>query len=799
MFMDQLLLNKKGLFKKFLIIFLPTTCVLILLSWGIYYFQHIKTQKEILLAKELNLINAHNEFVRHTIKSIISDINVIASGRDLQDIIIHSKQKDGSQLTTEFLSLSKYKRIYDQVRVLDNTGMEIIRVDLRGKTPLLVPANKLQFKGLRYYFKDTHKLNKDEIFMSPIDLNIERGKIELPIKPMIRFGMPIFGQDGKKQGVLILNYLGKSMIEDLHRLSSDSQGHLILLNSDGYWMKGMKSEDEWGFMFEDRNEKKFQYIYPSVWKTINQNEHGQLFNKLGLFTFTKVYPMKEGVKSSTGSPKPFQKSVRNLNSDEYFWIIISHVLPHELYKKGHTFIQILIITDLLLILFIGFILWQLIITNAKRQLAEDALKKINQKLEEEVRQRTEELLSTNISLKMEIEEHKKSVDEKLKIESQLRQAQKMEAIGNLAGGIAHDFNNILTPILGYTEMVKMQLTQDSPLYKDMNIILAASNRAKDLVQQILSFSHQTGQVCVPLKIQFVIEEAIQLLRSSIPKTIEIQTSIAPNCRAVQVDPTQIHQVVMNLCTNAYHAMRIKGGILGVSLYELKIGPDDYQTHFQLKQGDYLKLEVSDTGRGINDKLLEKIFEPYFTTKEKGDGTGLGLSVVHGIIKSLHGHIAVYSELEIGTTFHIYLPIVESKTKNQDTTLKEEMPKGTENILIVDDEESILRFEKSLLEKLGYNVTATIFASEALKIFQSNPNNFDLVITDMTMPKMTGAELIKKLNEYRPGIPTILCTGFSEIMSADRAKALGINKYITKPIVMINFAKTVRDVLDEKSI
>ena len=389
----------------------------------------------------------------------------------------------------------------------------------------------------------------------------------------------------------------------------------------------------------------------------------------------------------------------------------------------------------------------------------------------------------------------KDITEMKALEAQLRQAQKMEAIGTLAGGIAHDFNNILTPVLGYAEIIVDSLPVDSPLAEPAHQVYTAGMRARDLVKQILTFSRQTEQERSPLQIHLVVKEALKLLRSSIPTTIEIKQDIGTTAM-VLADPTRINQVVMNLCTNAYHAMRESGGILAVSLQEVTIGSEDYITELHLRPGPYLRLEVSDTGCGMPHHLLERIFEPYFTTKAKGEGTGLGLSVVHGIIASLGGHITVYSEPGKGTTFHVYLPKhLEEKGVAATVVTADPLPRGHEHILVVDDEKVITEMIRLTLQSLGYQVTACIDSRQALELFEAEPTTFDLVISDVTMPHLTGAELAQRLLTRRPELPIILCTGFSEIINEEKARALGIRRLLMKPVLRDELARVLRQVLD----
>jgi PAS domain S-box-containing protein len=384
-----------------------------------------------------------------------------------------------------------------------------------------------------------------------------------------------------------------------------------------------------------------------------------------------------------------------------------------------------------------------------------------------------------------------------KAQESLQQSQKMEAIGTLAGGIAHDFNNILTPIIGYTEISQLGLPEGSKGWQDSQEVLNAAGRAKELVQQILTFSRHTEKEKKPVLLQALIKEALKLLRASIPTTIEIRESIDPNCDAISANPTQMHQILMNLGANAYYAMRHTGGILAVSLAEIDISPDNYIANLDLQTGIHLRLEVSDTGTGIEKNKLERIFEPYFTTKPKDEGTGLGLSVVHGIVTSHGGHITVYSEPGQGSTFHVYLPVIV-KHQATDEPLSEEVLGGTERILLIDDDEIIGCMEKEQLESLGYQVTALTSGVEAAEIFRKAPQEVDIVITDMTMPNITGAELSQELLKIKPDIPIILCTGFSELIDKDKATALGIQEYLMKPVGRKDLARAVRKVLDKKN-
>jgi len=396
---------------------------------------------------------------------------------------------------------------------------------------------------------------------------------------------------------------------------------------------------------------------------------------------------------------------------------------------------------------------------------------------------------------LDITERKKAAQEKKELEKQLQQAQKMEALGTLAGGIAHDFNNILTAINGYTELAYYNIENPVNLKRDLDEIKKGAERAKNLVKQILTFSRKTERETRPLQISLVIKEALKLLRSSIPTTIDIQQDIDSKA-LVLADPTEIHQIVMNLCTNAYHAMRETGGTLNIFLKEIEISKPREILDSGIEAGKYLRFEVIDTGSGIDEELKEKIFEPYYTTKSPGEGTGLGLAVVHGIVTSIGGSIEVDTVKGEGTTFRVYFPVFEGERENTSSTgLEVPLKGGNERIILVDDDINVIDITRRTLKKYGYKIQVFHNGMEAYKEFEGDPDKYDLIITDMTMPYMTGAELSKKILEIRPNFPIILWTGHSELINSKKALALGIREYYYKPLTATEILLVVRKVLD----
>ena len=387
----------------------------------------------------------------------------------------------------------------------------------------------------------------------------------------------------------------------------------------------------------------------------------------------------------------------------------------------------------------------------------------------------------------------RDISHQKQLQTQLRQAQKMEAMGSLASGISHDFNNILSAIIGYTEIVRMDLGEDSLAYRNLNQVLIASNRAKNLVQQILTFSRQADSVSKPVKINTVVTEALKLVRVTLPASINIRQWIESQS-FVRCDPTQIHQICINLFSNAGHAMEEDGGVLEVRLTDITLDDDFASGHPGITPGPHIQLSVADTGKGIPEPVLGKIFDPFFTTKASGKGTGMGLSMVHGIVATTGGAIAVESRVGQGCCFNVYLPVLAEPVA-ESALAHPVMKTGTERILFVDDEKFQVDLATQVLGRLGYNVVARTSSVEALALFKQDPAAFDLVITDLTMPQLAGKALAKKMHELRPDLPIILSSGFSTSISDEVALSMGFSAYLKKPLVMKELSAAVREVLD----
>jgi PAS domain S-box-containing protein len=389
----------------------------------------------------------------------------------------------------------------------------------------------------------------------------------------------------------------------------------------------------------------------------------------------------------------------------------------------------------------------------------------------------------------------KAEDERKKLEAQLQQAQKMEAIGALAGGIAHDFNNILSAIIGYTELAMLNEGSEC-CTAELKEALSAANRAKDLVRQILAFSRQTSDEQMPVSVALVTREVLRLIRATLPATIEIKTCIDPKAGTVLINAVELHQIIMNLCTNAQHAIGGHAGVVEVEIRSEEIGPAQDEELIDLRPGPHVRISVRDSGSGIPPDVIQRIFDPYFTTKEKGVGTGLGLAVVHGIVRKNGGAIRVESQPGKGSAFHIYLRRTEAGAPLGPEPAAP-VPGGSERILLVDDEKMLAEVGRQALRKLGYDVVSRTSPVEALELFRAKPDHFDLVITDQTMPGMSGDELARELRKVKPRLPVIVCTGYSHTLDHERASQIGIKAFVMKPLLIKELAEAVRRALSRE--
>lgn len=424
----------------------------------------------------------------------------------------------------------------------------------------------------------------------------------------------------------------------------------------------------------------------------------------------------------------------------------------------------------------------------KRKQSEEELQNYHEHLEEMVEERT-------VELKNEIKERQKEEAKRRELEVQIRQKHKMEAIGLMTSGMAHNFNNNLSIILGNIELSQMKLTDESELVPLLNNAKTALLRARDLVLNILLYSRKGDHKKIAVNFHREFDKTVNLIRATMPSSIDIRKSIASNCgtTTVKADPSQIHEIMLNLCNNAVYAMNEKG-TLNLGIETVAITATDIPVQFECSPGTYIKLSVGDSGSGIPEEDLEKIFDPFFTTKPVNKGTGMGLSTVLGIVQLHDGFITVDSQLGKGTTFNLFFPIIDAVANNNSETLVD-FPGGTEHILFVDDELMLASLGEQMLKEVGYRVTAMTNSTKALQLFSESSESFDLVVTDQTMPQLTGQELIAELKKIRADIPTILCTGHSNVINAQLAQQLGINAFCSKPLILAELLQVVRRTLD----
>ncbi|MBI9091611.1 MAG: hypothetical protein JEZ12_20570 [Desulfobacterium sp.] len=744
---------------KFLLIVIPLLMLVNLVSYGLYT-NHKKNELSLLKNNAENRLLRHKDILDEFSKNIINDLKIILNHNDLQDLIQSNHDKSSMDFVHDLIQIETIERTYDQIRYIDENGMEKIRVNFNDGHPGSVEKKRLQNKKDRYYFKDTFKLNKNQIFISPMDLNIENGMIEVPIKPMIRIGSPVFDKDGIKKGILIVNYLSETLLNSLEDKTSSSS--IMMLNRNGYFLKGMKKDHDWGFMYQNKSQITFDHIFPNSWELMNRTDKGSFTNEFGIFSFETVYPLKKSIISSSGASKAFQESQKKINSDQYFWKLVLIVSQKELEQKIEPFKRNLIVFNLALCLIIIIITWFLAELSYKKKTAELSLKFAYDELEKKVAQRLKELncmyemvklsaandlsirgilkeatniipagfplsnggicrisldgvivesdtfksdssviqaplimdenyrgrievsfsavtpdvdktlpkieekaLVESLAKQLSIIVSKKERDqEKEKLEAQLFQSQKMEAIGQLSGGIAHDFNNMLTIINGFAELGKLSVKADSDVSSKFEEILKAGNKAASLTRQLLAFSRKDSIQPKPFQINDLINNSLKLINRLVGEDIIKKIELDQDLPLIKADQSQIDQMLFNLVINARDAINAREGkhkkIITIATKVVDIKKEEVEQVLDIEDGTFVVFEVTDTGTGMSREIQKKVFTPFFSTKKKKNGTGLGLSTVYGIVKQNRGNINIYSEVGIGTTFRIYWPVLKKK-------------------------------------------------------------------------------------------------------------------------------------------
>ena len=603
-------LTKKHVFQKAIKFFLPVLFLFVAIT-VIVLSLYNKIEIETLRIQEERTISLQHDHISMDIAMVSSDLLILADNYLLSNLWNDDGTIDSltcSAITQDFFSLAEHSNLYDQVRLLDETGMELIRINYNQGNPYVVPHENLQNKAERYYFYDSFRLQEEEVFVSPLDLNIEHGEIELPIKPMIRFATPVFNQQGEKCGIVLLNYLASHIIEHLIEHSSEDYGSQpLLLNNDGYFLVGPNPEENWGFMYQDRVHHTFAYSFPEEWEKIISEEDFQFHTSNGMFTYRIIYPLAAGQISSSGSGEAYTPSVSDIDANAYCWYMISHIPSNTLYaeRTRRFWIALSILVLLAVILFIGS--WKL---------ARAAIIRSN--------------------------------TEKLKLKTS-----KLEAVATLAGGVAHKFNNLMVGIIGYADLLKMQNITDPVITEQLNAITDSAKKAGNLSHQLLAFAGGGKYLPEELDLNSIILNSVNQIKQLFTDSADIKTHLKPNIAKIVADPEQIKQVINAVLTNSLEATAKHHGFIKVFTENIDITNDFAESHPPLKQGLFVSLIIEDNGSGMDEPTLCKIFDPFFSTKFTG--RGLSMAAVHGIIESHKGLIEITSQENIGTTVKIFFP------------------------------------------------------------------------------------------------------------------------------------------------
>ncbi len=645
-------------------IFVPVALFICIFTL-IFFFHMKRNEMQINKKQERVHLSMGKKMIENSFDMVVSDLLILSESVFLQ-CYFEGCLQGLEKLKKTFSSISEYKKIYDQVRFIDSSGKEIVRINYKSGYPLIVPGSGLQDKKHRYYFRDSIVLNRNEIYVSPFDLNIEHGKVENPVKPIIRFATPVFDRHGKKRGVVVLNYLGRHLLRELEKVIVPVDKYYGLLNSEGYWLKGFSSEKEWGFMFPEGEDWRFQEKYPDAWATIQKSDYGQFLTSGGLFTFSRIYPIDETHISSRGSVRPYEVSTSRFRGKDYYWVLVSFVETEALTAETRSIMYriVLLIGAVLVMLAIGSVL---VSASKYREILKrmNDFEQTNRKLNEsnmkivslhiQIREKNRILEKKNIDLKKENEERRaaelalKELTEKLEenvekrtkelkdAREQLVRKEKLATLGQLAGSVGHELRNPLGIINNAHYYLKMVLSgTDEKTNEYLAIIENEIGNAERIVSDLLDFSRIKSLEKKPVKINDVINDIVSRLR--ITEHVTIQTEISEDLPLVLGDKQKLGQVFFNLVSNAVQSMK-NGGTIRI---------------FAEKKDDMIEISVSDEGEGITEENRKKIFEPLFTTKSKG--IGLGLAIARNMVEVHKGEIRVQSEIGIGSTFTICLPL-----------------------------------------------------------------------------------------------------------------------------------------------
>ena len=582
---------------------------------ALIYYTESKSERTVIETNEINNIQLLKERLAGDFENVVSDLNFLSDMHGLNNLLKgHTQQLDG--LLNDFLSLSRRRKVYDQIRYLDSTGTEVVRVNFNKGQPAIVPTSKLQNKGKRYYFKDAFELDKGVIFVSPLDLNIERGQIEQPLKPMIRFGTPVFDDHGNKRGIVLLNYLGGKMLRDLAR-SSQSMGNTMLLNAEGYFLKGTVAQDEWGFMYKDRKHRTFGNMYPQIWKTIQTQDSGNYDSPAGLFTFATLFPLTEAQKSSTGSGEAYAQSSHSVSSKEYFWKIVTLVPPPALKAASTRILDKLFRLFIILILISAVGSWFLTSLSMKQKKAREDLQGFAEKLAKSNRE--------------------------------------LEEFAYIA---SHDLQEPLRKVMAFGDRLKSkyadQLGAQGQDYIDR--MQNATRRMQTLINDLLTYSRVATE-----KQPF---EEVDLKQTASEVLSDLEVRIADSdakidldtLPTVKADPMQMRQLFQNLIGNAFKfSKKDESPIIKIGMTQDN-GSNEWAKDAS-SSGDFCHITVKDNGIGFDQKYADQIFGTFrrLHGRQEYEGTGIGLAICQKIVKRHGGQIRASSQPGQGAEFFVTLP------------------------------------------------------------------------------------------------------------------------------------------------
>ena len=740
-----------GAAKRFLIIFLPLLAAIVGITMLVYYTE-VKSDRTINEAREANIVSLQRQVVTSDFKSVVSDLMILSEKNELRTMLESGEVTHRRALSEEFLSYSKRKGLYDQIRFLDETGMEVVRVNFNDGKPAIVRENKLQSKGQRYYFKDAFQLEREEVFVSPLDLNIERGEIEQPLKPMIRFGTPVFDSHGRKRGIVLLNYFGAKMIHDLEGAHVSSQGQPMLLNRDGFWLKGPTPEHEWGLMYEDRSDRTFGNAFPEAWHRISGAESGQFYDADGLFTFTTVYPLSEWQKSSTGSGKAFEASAVQLTSKDYYWKIVSRVSPDILNAASRRVLDALLLLDAFLVVLLAT--GSLFVTRAsvRRKQAEEQL----QKAKEEAEAATQA----------------KSV---------------------FLANMTHEIRTPMNAILGFSQLMQRDPSLTPMQREHLSTINRSGEHLLALINDILEMSKiEAGRTTLnpvtfdlhafldDLEVMFRIRTDAKGLQLEMDRTNDVP-------RYVLTDQGKLRQVLINLLGNAVKFTE-EGGVV------LRVRTKDERRKTKAQPSSILRpsslvFEVEDTGVGIAEDEIDKVFQ-YFEQTQSGiqseGGTGLGLTISREYVRLMGGGITVTSQVGRGSIFCFDIQVEEGDADAIEARAPQRRVIGMQpgqpefRVLVVDDKDTNRRLLSSMLSIVGFKVREAANGVEAIDVFEAwRPQ---LILMDLRMPVMDGYEATRRIKATTKGQTTAIIAVTASAFEEERAVVLsaGCEDFLRKP-------------------